>query len=172
MTSTRGPNWPLFASLVACAILAAPLWCVASPPMPDYPAHLADFYLIGGGPSQYYRVSWAFLPNLAGEAIVPPLAKLTNLEAATKIFLTVTVWLWVLGPAMVQRALFGRFGISGVLAAAFTYNATFMWGFFNFAFATGLSFLVLAAWFATDGRRRHRFDASSTRFALRTFPRA
>lgn len=154
MTSIRGPNWPLFASLVACAILAAPLWCVASPPMPDYPAHLADFYLIGGGPSHYYRVAWAFLPNLAGEAIVPPLAKLTNLEAATKIFLTVTVWLWVLGPAMIQRALFGRFGISGVLAAAFTYNATFMWGFFNFAFATGVSFLVLAAWIATDGRRR------------------
>jgi len=153
MTRIRGPSWPLFASVVACAILAAPLWCVVSPPMPDYPAHLADFYLIGGGTSHYYRVAWAFLPNLAGEAIVPPLAKLTNLEAATKIFLTVTVWLWVLGPAMIQRALFGRFGFGGVLAAAFTYNATFMWGFFNFAFATGLSFLVLAAWIATDGRR-------------------
>jgi len=154
MTSTRGPNWPLFASLVACALLAAPLWRVASPPMPDYPAHLADFYLIGGGASHYYRISWAFLPNLAGEAIVPPLAKLVDLETATKIFLTITVWLWVLGPAVIQRALFGQFGLGGVLGAAFTYNATFMWGFFNFAFATGLSFLVLATWIATDGRRQ------------------
>jgi hypothetical protein len=133
--------------------MAAPLWCVASPPMPDYPAHLADFYLIGGGSSHYYRLAWAFLPNLAGEAIVPPLAKLTNFETATKIFLTITVWLWVLGPAAIQRALFGRYGLGGVLAAVFTYNATFMWGFFNFAFATGLSFLVLAAWIATDSKR-------------------
>jgi len=154
MTSTRGPNWPLIASLVACAILAAPLWCATSPPMPDYPAHLADFFLIGGGPSPYYRVVWAYLPNLASEALVPPLAKLTDLETATKIFLTVSVWLWVLGPAMIQRALFGRFGTGGVLAAAFTYNATFMWGFFNFAFATGLSFLILAAWIATESKRR------------------
>jgi hypothetical protein len=153
MTSSRGLSWPLIASLVACAILAAPLWCVASPPMPDYPAHLADFYLIGGGAARYYRVAWTFLPNLAGEAIVPPLAKLTNLEIATKLFLTVTVGFWVLGPAVIQRALIGRFGIGGVLAAAFTYNATFMWGFFNFAFATGLSFIVLAAWIATDGKR-------------------
>ncbi|HLJ52090.1 MAG TPA: hypothetical protein VKT24_01820, partial [Rhizomicrobium sp.] len=153
MTKIRGPSWPLFASLVACAILAAPLWWVATPPMPDFPAHLADFYLIGGGASHYYRVAWAFLPNLAGEAIVPPLAKLTNLEIATKIFLTVTVWLWVLGPAAIQHALFGRFGLGGILAAAFTYNATFMWGFFNFDFAMGLSFLVLAAWIATDGKR-------------------
>jgi hypothetical protein len=153
MTSSRGLSWPLIASLVAWAILAAPLWCVASPPMPDYPAHLADFYLIGGGASHYYRIDWAFLPNLAGEVIVPPLAKLANLEIATKLFLTVTVGLWVLGPAVLQRALIGRFGLGGVLAAAFTYNAPFMWGFFNFAFATGLSFLVLAAWIATDGRR-------------------
>jgi hypothetical protein len=28
-----------------------------------------------------------------------------------------------------------------------------MWGFFNFGFATGLSFLVLAAWIATDSKR-------------------
>jgi len=153
MIRIRGPGWPLFASLVACAILAAPLWCVATPPMPDYPAHLADFYLIGGGTSHYYRAAWALLPNLAGETIIPPLAKLANLEIATKIFLTIAVWLWVLGPAAIQRALFGRLGLGGILAAAFTYNATFMWGFFNFVFATGLSFLVLAAWIATEGRR-------------------
>jgi len=64
MTSTRGPNWPLLAIIAACVILAAPLWCVASPAMPDYPAHVANFYLITGGASHYYHVEWAFLPNL------------------------------------------------------------------------------------------------------------
>ncbi|MGZ5924386.1 MAG: hypothetical protein ACXWK2_07425, partial [Rhizomicrobium sp.] len=153
MTGIRGFSWPLLASIAACVILAAPLWCVASPPMPDYPAHLASFYLIDGGASQYYRVEWAFLPNLASEAVVPLLTKFMTLQSAAKLFLSATVTLWVLGPAAIQLALFGRVGLGGLLAAAFAYNATFMWGFFNYDFATGLSFFVLAAWIATDGKR-------------------
>jgi hypothetical protein len=153
MTSTRGPNWPLLAIIAACVILAAPLWCVVSPAMPDYPAHVANFYLITGGASHYYHVDWAFLPNLAGEAVVPALAQFMPLETATKVFLTITVILWITGPAAIQRALHGRVGLESLLAAAFTYNAPFMWGFFNYEFASGLSFLVLAAWIATDDRR-------------------
>ena len=153
MNRVRDQDWLLFASFAAWAILAAPLWRVDSPAMPDYPAHLASYYLIGGGASHYYHLKWAVLPNLAGEAIVPLLAKLLPLVVATKIFLTITVGLWVLGPQAIQRALGGAFGLGGLIAAVFTYNATFMWGFFNFEFATGLSFFVLAAWIATDGKR-------------------
>ena len=154
MTRSRDLNWQLLASISAVLILAAPLWCVASPAMPDYPAHLASFYLIGGGASQYFRVEWAFVPNLAGEMFVPLLAKLMPLEIATKLFLTITVGLWVLGPATIQRALFGKAGLGGLFAASLTYNAAFLWGFFNYTFAIGLSFFVLAGWIATEGRRR------------------
>ena len=153
MNRVRDQDWLLVASFAAWAILAAPLWCMTSPAMPDYPAHLASFYLIGGGVSHYYQVKWAVLPNLAGEVIVPLLAKFLPLGIATKIFLTITVGLWVLGPQAIQRALGGMFGIGGLVAAAFTYNATFMWGFFNFEFAMGLSFFVFAAWIATESRR-------------------
>jgi len=151
MTSIRG--LPFLGSIAACLILAAPLWCVISPPMPDYPAHLASFYLIGGGTSDFYRVQWALLPNLAAEAIVPALATFLPLEIATKIFLSLTVALWVLGPGAIQRAVSGKVGVGGLLAAAFTYNASFMWGFFNYAFAAGASFLIFAAWIASDGKR-------------------
>jgi hypothetical protein len=154
MNSIRGLGWPLLASITACVILAVPLWCVASPPMPDYPAHLASFYLIGGGLSHYYRVEWAFLPNLAGEAIIPFLAKLLPLEVATKLFLSVAIAMWVLGPAAIQRALFGKVGLGGVIAAAFAYNAPFMWGFFNYYFAAGFSFFVFAAWILSDANRK------------------
>ena len=34
---------------LSAAILIAPLWCVAVPAMPDYPAHLAAFFMIAGG---------------------------------------------------------------------------------------------------------------------------
>jgi hypothetical protein len=123
------------------------------PAMPDYPAHLASFWLIGGGASSHYAVSWAFVPNLASEAIVPLMAKAMPLAFAARLFLTLTVALWVAGPALIQRALFGRIGFGAVIAALFTYNANFIWGFFNYTFAAGLGFVVFAAWIATDERR-------------------
>ena len=123
------------------------------PGMPDYPAHLASFALIAGEPSRYYLIQWAALPNLASETLVPLLGRVMTLEAATRLFLTATVVLWVLGPALIQRALFGRIGPSVLLSGFFAYNANFLWGFFNYGFAVGLAFLVFAAWIATDGRR-------------------
>ncbi len=94
------------------------------------------------------------MPNLASEALVPLLARLLPLELATRLFLTATVMLWVVGPALIQRALFGRIAnLAALFAALFAYNANFVWGFFNYTFAAGLSFLVFAAWIATDGRR-------------------
>ncbi|HEY4942748.1 MAG TPA: hypothetical protein VII56_15070 [Rhizomicrobium sp.] len=159
MPSVRGLEWPLIASVAAAVVLAAPLWCVAVPAMPDYPAHLASFALIGGAASRYYMVAWDVLPNLGAEAIVPLLARLLPLELATRLFLTATVALWVLGPAAIQRALFGRVNAAALLAAVFAYNANFMWGFFNYTFAAGLSFFAFAAWIATQGRRTWRHHA-------------
>ena len=153
MISIRGKSLPFLASIATCVILTVPLWCVVWPAMPDYPAHLANFYLIGGGASHYYRVQWAFLPNLAAETIVPVLAHLMPLNVAVKAFLSSTIVLWVLGPAAIQRALFGRVGLGALLAVPFAYNAPFLWGFFNYTFAIGLSFLIFAAWIATDAQR-------------------
>ena len=153
MFEFRGLSWPLVASIAAAVLLASPLWFVTAPGMPDYPAHLASFALIGGAPSSYYSVSWQALPNLASEALVPLLARIMPLAWATRLFLSVTVVLWVLGPAAIQRTLFGHVSASVLFAAFFAYNANFMWGFFNYTFATGLAFFVFAAWIASDGKR-------------------
>ena len=153
MSVIRGASWPLLACVLAAIILAMPLWLVAIPAMPDYPAHLASFWLIGGGASSHYTVAWQFVPNLASEAIVPVVAKVMPLELATRLFLTVTVALWVLGPALIQQALFKRIGFGALFAALFAYNANFVWGFFNYTFAAGLGFVLFAAWIATDRRR-------------------
>ncbi len=66
--------------------------------MPDYPAHLASYYLIAGGASKFYHIEWAFLPNLAGEILIPLLSKLVGLEFATRLFITMGLALWVIGP--------------------------------------------------------------------------
>src|SRR4051812_7167074 len=148
--------------LGAAAIMAAPLWSVWAPAMPDYPAHLASFALIAqgnhpaasGAGGNIYHLHWAFVPNLASEVLVPLLARLTGLVAATKLFLTVATFLWVLGPGAVHRALYGRTGIAPLFGSFFAYNANFVWGFFNYYFAAGLSFFILAGWVATEGRRQ------------------
>ena len=152
MSRIQGSDW-LPAAALAAVVLAAPLWCVTSPGMPDYPAHLASFALIAGEASKHYFVQWAALPNLASESLVPLLGRFAALETATRLFLTATTLMWVLGPALIQRALFGRIGPGVLLSAFFAYNANFIWGFFNYTFATGLSFLVFAAWIATERRR-------------------
>jgi hypothetical protein len=146
-------HWTGFTLIAAVLMLAAPLWCVWAPAMPDYPAHLASFALIEQGTgNSIYHLHWSFVPNLASELLVPWLARLTGLAAATKLFLTAAIFLWVLGPGAIHRALYGRTGIAPLFGSFFAYNANFIWGFFNYYFASGLSFAIFAAWIATDKR--------------------
>ena len=132
--------------------------CAWAGGMPDYPAHIAGFALIAGSAkahaaAAFYSIHWVLVPNLASEIIVPLLAKLLPVEPATKLFLSIAVAMWVLGPAAIQRALFGRIGVTPLAGAFFAYNANFTWGFFNYYFATGLCFLLFAAWIATAKKR-------------------
>jgi hypothetical protein len=157
-------HWTGFTLVAATVMLALPLWRVWHPAMPDYPAHLASFALIqqggffglgasGAQGNAIYHLKWSFVPNLAAELLVPWLARLTGVVVATKLFITAGIVLWVMGPGMIHRALYGRTGISPLLGALFAYNANFIWGFFNYYFAAGLAFAVFAGWIATDSRR-------------------
>lgn len=143
---------------VAAFVLALPVWLTAAPGMPDYPAHLATYHLIAtdaASPavSHFYNIKWAFLPNLAGELIVPLLSRVVGLDIAAKLFITAGIALWVVGPALIQRALFGRIGVAALFTALFAYNANLTWGFLNYYFAMGAAFATFAAWIATDQRR-------------------
>jgi len=146
-------NWPVGAVAILAVILVLPLWCVATPAMPDYPAHLAGFHLLGGGHSEFYAVHWRLIPNLASEMVVPLLAQAMPLEIAAKLFLSAAVAMWVTGGALIQRALTGRIGVASLFGALFATNANFTWGFLNYTFAAGLSFVVFAAWIAASKTR-------------------
>jgi hypothetical protein len=157
--ATWSDRWPVAALALFAVVLSLPVFLVPMPAMPDYPAHLATFYLLQGGAkspllAHFYSVRWAFVPNLAAEAIVPFLAPLVGIGHATALFLGVTLWLWIAGAAAVQRALFRRTGIAPLFAGLFAYNANFMWGFFNYCFGTGLALLAFAAWIASERRRQ------------------
>ncbi|MFO1247049.1 MAG: hypothetical protein U1E93_02245 [Alphaproteobacteria bacterium] len=144
-------HWTGFTLVAAALMLAAPLWSVWAPAMPDYPAHLATFAMIEkGADTPLYHLHWSFVPNLASEVLVPLLARVTGVVVATKLFLTAGIFLWVMGPGAIHRALYGRTGISPLFGSFFAYNANFVWGFFNYYFSAGLSFAIFAGWIATD----------------------
>jgi hypothetical protein len=158
--SLRTPrHWTGLTLIAASLILVTPLWNVWAPAMPDYPAHLASFALIeqgtfhhGAPAAGFYHLQWSFVPNLASEILVPLLAQLVGVVAATKLFLTTALFMWIVGPGAIHRALYGRIGIAPLFGSFFAYNANFIWGFFNYYFASGLSFAIFAAWIATDNR--------------------
>src|SRR3569623_2203984 len=139
MTGTwAARHWTGIALGAASLMLAAPLWWVSAPAMPDYPAHLASFALIAAGhTTKFYHLHWSLVPNLAAEILVPLVSHITGVVVATKLFLTTSIFLWVLGPGAVHRALYGRTGISPLLGAFFAYNANFIWGFLNYDISAG-----------------------------------
>jgi hypothetical protein len=154
--SAWASGWPVLALLAAAVVLIWPLWAVGTPAMPDYPARLAGFYLAAGGAnasplSSFYGIAWAPIPNLAGEIVIPTLARILPLEIAAKLFLSLAVAMWVAGPGLIHRALYGRIGVAPLVAAFFAYNINFMYGFLNYYFAAGLCFLVFAGWIVSEG---------------------
>ncbi|HEY3637077.1 MAG TPA: hypothetical protein VGK90_02915 [Rhizomicrobium sp.] len=154
----RSLRWPLAALLICAALLALPAVVAPMPAMPDYPAHLASFYLLAGGAkspllAQFYRVQWVLVPNLAAEIIVPALTPLFGLSGAAAVFLVAGILLWVIGAGLVQWALYRRIGIAPLFASLFAYNANLMWGFINYYFAMGLALCAFAVWIATERKR-------------------
>jgi hypothetical protein len=158
MRLSLGEDWSAAAVLAAAVMMILPLWAADVPAMPDYPAHLASFYLIEGGARDptlagFYFIHWAWIPNLAFEYVVPLLAPWLDISATTKILLSIAVASWVIAPALIHRGLYGRLGIAPIGAVFFAYNDNFMWGFFNYYLGAGLALLAFAGWMASRAWR-------------------
>jgi hypothetical protein len=145
--------------IVLALLLAAslcPVLLVHIPAMADYPDHLARMYVLSqsGTPAEnpFYRVVWAPYPNLAMDVLVPPLAQLVGVEAATRLFLLVSEILLVVGAIAVERVVKGRMALSGYAAVMFLYALPFSWGFLNFEFGLGVALCGIAAMLAAQER--------------------
>ncbi len=142
---------PLFLALLA--LVCAPLALSVLPPLLDYPNHLARMYLLANldhAPvlRQFYQLAWRPLPDLAMDALVPPLLHVMPLEWAGKLFLVATYALLTSGVAVLHRVLFGRWSAWPCLAFLLIYNRLLLWGFLNFLFGLGLALWAFAAWAA------------------------
>ena len=158
-----GRSGPADVALVAAvfAVAATPLVIAGPvPAMSDYPNHLARMAILaaGGTPSAnpYYREAWGLFPNLAMDAIVPPIARVIGAKAATWLFLLASQALIVSGAATLGWVVKRRIALAGCTAALMLYCIPFAWGFVNFEFAFGLMLFAMAGWIAL-GRSHWRY---------------
>src|SRR5471030_1922491 len=105
----------VFAILLAASLM--PVLLTPIPAMVDFPNHLARMYLIAraGTPdtNPYYQIVWALYPNLAMDLIIPKMARLVGVEAASRLFLLLSQILIVSGAMAIERVVKGRIQIAG-----------------------------------------------------------
>jgi hypothetical protein len=145
----------LFLALFALA--CAPLLLTPLPPLVDYPNHLARMYLLATldrlpALQQYYAIAWRPVPDLAMDAVVPPLLRILPLEWAGKLFVAVTFFMLAAGAVALNRVTFRRWSAWPCLAFLLLYNRLLLWGFLNFLFGLGLALLAFAAWIVLQRR--------------------
>ncbi len=70
------------------------------------------------------------------DLLVPYLAKLMSVEAATRTFYLLGQMLIVTGAGAIELAVKGRLHLAGIAAVMFLYSLPFAWGFMNFSSAS------------------------------------
>lgn len=133
------------------ALLCLPVIFTTYVPLVDLPNHLArahilHFYEQVPAYQSSYTPAPAPLPNLAVDLIVTPLLHLFGLLTAARIFLVLTILLFVAGCHRLGRAIHGSPTWLALPCCFLVYNSTFLYGFVNYAFGLGLFCVTLSYW--------------------------
>ncbi len=147
--SNRTLWWALLAA--GCAVLLFPLMLVDVPPLLDYPNHLARAFILAQGDrdpllASMWGAHWAIIPNLAMDAILPPLIRVLPVHVAGRLMVAFALLLPVAGGVLYSRALFGRHSFWSLGICLATANGLFLLGFLNFQISIGLAPVCAAAW--------------------------
>ncbi|MBI3824052.1 MAG: hypothetical protein HY289_15395, partial [Planctomycetes bacterium] len=116
----------------------------------DYPNHLARGYILYHHidvPSftANFDVDW-LTPSVAMDAFLCALQPICDVRIAGKIFLTLTIWLWLAGWHLLGWAIHGRPTWLALGGGVIAYHSQFLYGFTNYSFGLGLFLVALAAW--------------------------
>ncbi len=160
--------------VLATALAVSPILVFPLPPLEDYPNHLARMHVIlnvGADPdlSRYYEIHWQIIPNLVMDLVVPPLARVSDLFHAGQAFTAICFLLVATGIFALNRALFGGWSLSGLLALPFLYNHVFLVGLLNYLFGIGLAMWGMSAWALLRERPWPWRLVASTLFAVALF---
>jgi hypothetical protein len=163
---------------VVCAALlmvaAIPVITQPLPPLEDYVNHLARMQVIATigvdhNLARFYEIHWQLLPNLMMDLVVPPLAKIIGIYRAGQAFTVATFALIMSGTLALNRALFGRWTLTPLIATPLLYNYIFLVGLMNYMFGIGLALWATAAWVRLRGRGWPLRTAVSACFVVALF---
>jgi len=149
-----GSTW--FALAVLLAVTLAPLFATDTPPLHDYPFHLAriDAIAVLAGNATHathYQFGSFLLPNVAMDIATLGLTTFMTPALAGRVFLGILLMMLLGGTVVLHRVLHGRFSPWPFLAAFFLYNWIFLYGFINYLFGVAVMLWSVAAWLAMAG---------------------
>ena len=152
---------------LAGVLLCLPIIFTRYVPLVDYPNHLArahilHFYEEVPAYKAAYVPAPAPLPNLAVDLIVPQLLRFFGLLTAARIFLVLTILLFVAGCHRLGKAIHGSPTWLALPCCFLVYNSSFLYGFVNYIFGVGLFCVTLSYWL------EWRAELNARRFLLVT----
>ncbi|MDG2533246.1 hypothetical protein P6144_06280 [Sphingomonas sp. HITSZ_GF] len=168
------PRWweTRWFALVAILASCVPLLWPALPPLVDLPAHIGRYHIaaaIGDSADlqRHYSYQWALIGNLGVDGIVYALTPLMGVEAAAKWTVVTIPLLTTAALAWLSRESGGRRSPAMLAAFPLAYSYAFLFGFVNFALASGLAIAALALWIRLG--RQHRLALRAALFVPISF---
>jgi hypothetical protein len=130
--------------------LLLPLSFTSLPPLVDLPNHLARIHVLAASGSDpvlaaMFAPNWSFIPNLAMELVLVPLAHWLPLYDAGRLFVAIVLLVPVFGCVALHRAWWGGRDAWPWISALTAYNALLQIGLLNYVLGVGVA-LLGAAW--------------------------
>jgi hypothetical protein len=141
--------------LATWLILCMPVVLNDYPVMTDFINHLSRQYIryeYNNVPAfqEYYSYKWMLLPNLATDIVISALLPFFNIYTAGKIFVCLSLGLWLFSSIFIQKLFHGKADIMPLLSALIAYNCMITWGFSGSLITIPLALICFALWIYTD----------------------
>ena len=139
-------------ALILAAMLLAPIWSVAFPPLLDYPNHLARSFVLAhlNDPAftfnRFYRADWGAYPYLGMDASLAVLGRLFPIETAGRVFLSLCALALPAAAWFFLRQVNPGEDATALWTLLIAYNVFFLEGFLNFDLSLAVGFLALGLW--------------------------
>jgi hypothetical protein len=156
------PSWGTFALTFGVLFIATqlPLYLVTYPDINEFADHVARIHVLQhlDGDSllqKFYLVDRALIvPNLAMDALLPPLAALVGAALAVKLYASAATLAMTSGAIALGRAFAGRLSVMHLGVLMFAANSALTNGYLNYLLGLGGAFWLLAAWMRARGPMR------------------
>ena len=158
-------------AFVLIGLAALPLLMADTPPIFDYPSHLARVHILAHldavpAFASNFTADSLLLPNVLSDLVLLALAPALGIELAGKVLLGLLLVLTVTGTLALGSAATGRPSVWPLLAAALAWNEVMLWGFLNYLLGVGLLLWGLAAWLHLGRLSRGGQLAAGAAFAV------